>query len=125
MTTYWSVLPEQSVFPKLHYLKEHFALFVRQWTVSPGILGEHGGESIHSLFNQLAARSAGIPAKLKRYEQMLKFHLLQANPAVKSLPEAQKKKKKEMNFLRFYNISFIIATSGTFIVTTNGMPLAS
>ena len=71
------------------------------WTVGPGILGDHGGESIHSLFNQLAARFAGIPAKLKRYEQMMKFHLLQANPAVKSPPEVQKKKKKEMNFLRF------------------------
>ena len=95
MTTYRSVLPEQSVFPKLHYLEDHLALFVRQWTVGPGILGEHGGESIHSLFNQLAARFAGIPAKLKRYEQMMKFHLLQANPAVKSPPEAQKKKKKK------------------------------
>ena len=95
MTTYRSVLPEQSVFPKLHYLEDHLALFVWQWTVGSGILGEYGGESIHSLFNQLAARFAGIPAKLKRYEQMLKFHLLQANPAVKSLPEAQKKKKKK------------------------------
>ena len=101
MTTYRSVLPEQSVFPKLHYLEDNLALIVQQWKVVPGIIGEHVGESIHSLFNQLAARFAGIPAKLKRYEQMMKFHFQQANPGVKSPPEAQKKKKKEMNFLRF------------------------
>ena len=108
MTTYRSVLPEQPVFPKLHNLEDHLALFVQQWTVGPDILGEHGWDSIHSLFNQLAAQFAGIPAKLKRYEQMMKFQLLPANPAVKSPPEAQKKKKKKWIFSDFYNISLLL-----------------
>ena len=49
LTVYREELPAESVFPKLHYLEDHIVPFVRQWKVGPGILGEHGGESIHRL----------------------------------------------------------------------------
>ena len=93
METYRTSLPDESVFPKLHYLEEHLVPFTKKWKVGPGILGEHGGESVHSLFNQLAARFASMPARLSRVEAMMRHHLVQANPATKAPPEPAKKKK--------------------------------
>ena len=36
MSNYRSLLPNESVFPKAHYLEEHMVAFARQWRVGPG-----------------------------------------------------------------------------------------
>ena len=54
MASFRRLCPEESVFPKLHYLEDHLVSFIRKWLVGPGMMGEHGGESIHHLFNKLA-----------------------------------------------------------------------
>ena len=93
MSNYRSLLPNESVFPKAHYLEEHMVAFARQWRVGPGILGEHGAESVHSVFNKLLARFASMPVAADRLKQVMKAHLLQANPATK--PPPQPKHRKE------------------------------
>ena len=96
MATYRSPLPDQTVFPKLHYLKDHLIPFVKKWHVGPGIFGEHGGETLHSLFKQLAERRfAGTKPKLTRLEQLMTHFLLQANPVTKAPPEPQRRKAKQ------------------------------
>ena len=68
--------PLQPVFPKLHYLEDHVVPFIRKWRAGPGLLGEHGGESVHGQFNNLSRRYAAIPDAVPGLEQMLKLHWL-------------------------------------------------
>ena len=64
-----SVRTDQSVTLQLQYLQNHLSPPVQQEVVGPRILGKCERESVeHSLLYQLAALSAGIPAKMKRYE---------------------------------------------------------
>ena len=93
MATYRQVLPEESVFPKLHYMEDHLVNFMRQWHVGPGILGEHGGESVHSMFNNLLSRFSGVPVAADRIAQVMRHHLLQASPSTKPPPEPKPRKK--------------------------------
>ena len=50
-----------SVKPKFHLLGEHVLPLLRQWGLSFGFVGEQGGESIHSQFNNLERIYANIP----------------------------------------------------------------
>ena len=76
------------VFPKLHYVEDHMVPFIRKWKVGPGLLGEHGGKSVHAQFNSLNRRYHAIPDQQKRLQQMLKWHCLQASPVKKKNPRA-------------------------------------
>ena len=93
MSTYRRLLPNEPVFPKLHYLEDHMVHFIRKWRLGPGILGEQGEESIHSLFNRLQLHFSGMPVATDLFRQIMKHHLLQANPGTKPPPEPQRRKK--------------------------------
>ena len=92
MQGYRQLTPAQPVFPKLHYLEDHILPFIKRWRVGPGLLGEHGGESVHALFNQLHSRYSSIPDVPTRLLHMMKFHCLQANPATKEAPKPKPRK---------------------------------
>ena len=81
-------------FLKLHYLENHLVPFIKKWKVGSGILSEHGGESVHSLFKQRAACFASMPARFRWVEAMMRCHLVQAIPATKAPREPAKQKKK-------------------------------
>ena len=57
---YRELCARSTVFSELHYLKEHMVKFVPKWKVGPGMMGEHGGESIYHQFNLLRNRSAAF-----------------------------------------------------------------
>ena len=84
MTSYRALCPSDSVFPKLHYMEDHLVNFVRKWLVGPGMMGEHGGESIHHVFNKLGERYSSMPLASTRLRHTLRQHLLTVNP---DLPE--------------------------------------
>ena len=58
------------------------------------MMGEHGGESVHRLFNALQVRFASTPDVVMRYRNMLKQHLVSVNPNLPAAPEPARKKKK-------------------------------
>ena len=93
MDAYRTELPDSSVFPKLHYLEDHIVPFTRQWRVGPGILGEHGGESIHRLFNQLLRQFGSMPLATTRLVQVMKHHLVTTSPILRSPPNPTAHKK--------------------------------
>ena len=91
MTTYRTICPAESVFPKMLYMEDHVVSFIQQWRAGPGLLGEHGGESIHHHFNQLKSRYTNIPVATDRLQHMLKFHLHASNPDNPEAPTPAKR----------------------------------
>ena len=89
---YRQLCPGESIFPKMHYLEEHLIQFMRRWHVGPGMMGEHGGESIHHIFNRLGERYSSIPRNSTRLLHTLRQHLLSVNPDLPAAPQAQKRK---------------------------------
>ena len=59
----------------------------------PGMMGEHGGESIHHIFNRLGDQYSNMRVPSSRLEHTLCRHLLSVN----DLPEAPMpaKRRKE------------------------------
>ena len=57
---YRELCPQSTVFSELHYLEEHIVKFVPKWKVGPGMMEEHGGESIYHQFNLLRNRCSSI-----------------------------------------------------------------
>ena len=45
---YRDSFPQATVLPKMHMLEDHVVLFLKQWKIGLGFLGEQGAESIHS-----------------------------------------------------------------------------
>ena len=96
LADYRELCPTSSIFPKLHSLEDHVVSFVRKWKVGPGMMGEHGAESIHHLFNKLGERYCGMMrSAATRLSHTLKQHLLEANPDMPSPPEPARKKRKD------------------------------
>ena len=95
MGSYRAIQPPQPVFPKLHYLEDHVIDFIRQWKAGPGLLGEHGGESVHARFNNLQQRYSSMSNVSSRLLQIMRFHSLEVCPARKDAPRPAKKKKKK------------------------------
>ena len=93
MVLYRALSPSQPVFPKLHHLEDHVVPFIRKWRAGPGLLGEHGEESVHAQFNNLSRRYAAIPDAVQRLQQILKLHCLRASPATKDAPKPPSRRK--------------------------------
>ena len=86
METYQKLCPAESLFPKLHYMESHLVGFIQKWRAGPGLLGEHGGESIHHQFNQLKTRFLSIPSATDLLQHMLCCHLQAVNPDNREAP---------------------------------------
>ena len=90
---YRKLCPQSTVFSKLHYLEEHIVKFVPKWKVGPGMMGEHGGESIYHQFNLLRNRFSSIPEAASRsiLSHTRRAHLTDCH----SVPEPARKKAKK------------------------------
>ena len=67
-------------------MESHLVGFIQKWCADPGLLGEHGGESIHHQFNQLKTRFMSIPFVADRLQHMLHCHLQAVNPNNREAP---------------------------------------
>ena len=71
---YLELCPQSTVFSELQYLEEHLVMFVPKWKISPGMMGEHGGESIYHQVNLLRNRFSSIPEAASRSYHTLEEH---------------------------------------------------
>ena len=89
---YRELCPQSTVFSELHYLEKHIVKFVPKWKVSPGMMGEHGGESIYHQFNLLRNRFSSIPEAASRsYHTLEEHHLTDCHSAPQPARKTQRK----------------------------------
>ena len=93
---YRKLCPQSTVFCELHYLEEHIFKFVSKWKVGPGMMGEHGGESIYHQFNLLRNRFSSITEAASRSYHTLEEHHLTVHPDCPSAPEPARKSKERL-----------------------------
>lgn len=69
------------VIPKQHILEPHCLPFVKKkYRIGLGLLGEQGGELIHSTTATLEKRTAGIRNEEDKMKTIMECHLLQVAP---------------------------------------------
>ena len=66
------------IFPKLHILEDHIALWISFTGFGMVLMGAQGGESAYRMFNGLKRWTNPV----KRLQSMMKCHLLATNPKV-------------------------------------------
>jgi hypothetical protein len=96
MAFYRSNFAGASITPKFHLLEEHVLPFLQQWGLGFGFMGEQGGESIHSQFNNLERIYANIPNMVDRLYRIVQEHNLRIQPCNVALqPKIKRRKTKD------------------------------
>ncbi len=93
MEFYRNHFPGQ-VIPKQHFLEDHIIPWIRRYHFGLGLLGEQGGESVHSEFNQLAQNARCIKRDKDRLMSMMRVHHTKVNPHIQSQCVKPKQYKK-------------------------------
>ena len=83
MKLYKTFFPEQNVLPKMHILQDHCVNFIRSTGFGLGLLGEQGGELLHSTLSKFEQRSQGIRNDKKRMRCQLEAHHLSNSAEVR------------------------------------------
>ena len=96
LNDYSELCPQSTVVSELHYLEEHIVKFVPKWKIGPGMMGEHGGESIYDQFNLLRNRFSSIPEAASRSYHTLEEHYLTVHPDCPSAPEPARKSNERL-----------------------------
>ena len=73
------------VIPKQHILEHHCLPFITKYQVGLGLLGEQGGELIHSSIAKLEKRMVGIRDEKRRMRTLMECHFLQVAPSLQPL----------------------------------------
>ena len=80
----------------MHMLEEHVVLWLQEWKVGFGLMGEQGAESIHAYFNSLGRTYCTMPERVKRLKQMMVEHILHVNPDnITARPKIKKRKPED------------------------------
>ncbi|XP_072176962.1 uncharacterized protein [Diadema setosum] len=80
MTFCRHTFPNETVTPKQHLLEEHVVPFLSQWKAPAGLLGEQGGEAVHSQLNNILDDLRGYHDALKRQLQCVKNQWVVSSP---------------------------------------------
>lgn len=89
------------VIPKQHILEHHCLPFVSRYKIGLGLLGEQGGELIHSSIGKLEKRIAGIRDETRKLKTIMECHLIQVAPMLQRFVPTTKKRKlqqKDSNY---------------------------
>ena len=78
-TEYYAQYPN-SVYPKLHILKEHVVSWIKSHGFGLNLLGEQGIESSHKSINRLKRMCSGVPKETRSLEMIMKRHLAMSHP---------------------------------------------
>ena len=73
--------PKESIIPKQHLLECHMTPWLRQWRVSPALLGEQGGEAVHCQLNTISRDLRGYHDDLKLTLQSVKNQWVISSPS--------------------------------------------
>ncbi|GFO15140.1 amine oxidase [Plakobranchus ocellatus] len=82
----------QKVLPKHHILEHHCITFIQKYNFGLGLLGEQGGELLHSTIAKIQKRTHAMKNEASQLQTTMKSHLLQTSQHLKALiPEKRKK----------------------------------
>ena len=88
--------PEQNILPKMHILQSHCTTFIESTGFGLGLLGEQGGELLHSTLSKLEQRTRGIRNARKRMLSTLESHHLMNSSALRNrFPEIKLRGPRE------------------------------
>ena len=73
-------LHNNKVIPKQHILEQHCLPFITAYKNGLGLLGEQGGELIHSTIAKIEKRVACIRQENRRMKTVMECHLIQVAP---------------------------------------------
>ncbi|GFN91214.1 amine oxidase [Plakobranchus ocellatus] len=92
MATYRRMF-KKKVTQKQHILETHCLPFIQEHKIGLGLLGEQGGELIHSSIAKLEKRTAGIRQEERKIKTIMECHLLQVAPLLQLyIPQTKKRK---------------------------------
>ena len=77
-------------------LEDHAADFIETWSTGHGVYGEHGAESIHTVFNLLQRTYCSMQPATRRLQSMLKEHYRLVHPDAKALKPVIIKRKRNL-----------------------------
>ena len=84
------------IIPKQHILQKHCLPFIHSYKLGLGLMGEQGGEMIHSTIAKLENRTAGIRQEERKMKTILESHLIHVAPCLHGLiPTLKQRIKKE------------------------------
>ena len=78
MTLYRKNFP-QKVLPKHHILEHHCTTFIKKHRFGLGLLGEQGGELLHSTIGRIQKRTHAMKDEDSQLETIMQLHLLQTS----------------------------------------------
>ena len=90
----------------MHFLEDHAVPWIKKWRTGFGVLGEQGGESIHSLM-RLSARTTAYPTKWSDYTTLWKPTIHKCAQNLKNVLRVLLGKKRDYKKLVLYRVSEI------------------
>ena len=97
MKYYRETFEDESITPKMHMLEDHVLDFITKWRIGLGMYAEQGGESIHTVFNELRKTYSCMPSAGERLKSMLEQHHMKVRPEARSMIPSPKKRKLTKN----------------------------
>ena len=91
MNLYRRFFPNK-VLPKHHILESHCIPFIERHKFGLGLLGEQGGELIHSTVSKLEKRTHAMRNETTQLKTVMQLSHLQTSPDLQSLVPAKKKR---------------------------------
>ncbi|GFR65653.1 immune-associated nucleotide-binding protein 5 [Elysia marginata] len=95
MTKYREYFP-QKVLPKHHILEHHCIPFIRKHKFGMGILGEQGGELLHSTIGKIQKRTHAMRDEASQLKVTMSSQLLQTSQQLRSLVPHKKTKTSKL-----------------------------
>ena len=93
MTYYRQYFPGK-VIPKMHILEHHCLPFIENYGFGISLMGEQGGEQLHTSMTRFEQRMSGIRNQQKRLRSTIEAHHAQNSPVLRCLfPDVKQRKK--------------------------------
>ena len=91
MAVYRRHFPDK-ILPKHHVLEHHCIPFIQRYRFGLGLLGEQGGELLHSTIGKIQKRTQAMKDEACQLQSTMKSHLLQTSKHLQSLIPHKKRK---------------------------------
>ena len=92
MAVYRRHFPDK-ILPKHHVLEHHCIPFIQRYRFGLGLLGEQGGELLHSTIGKIQKRTQVLKDEACQLQSTMKSHLLQTSKHLQSLIPHKKERQ--------------------------------